>query len=383
MTTTALQMPVNTSDVETRGPRLFRKQILKPEKIDYKGRRLNFDHTYLSSLVDAFNQGAYDQVPLQLANDANQHNEDPKNFAGEVKGLELADDGLYGLIELTDDGARLVRDNPRLGVSARIVEDLAKSDGRAFPRAIRHVLATLDPVVTGLKGWETAEVSLSADLTDVPVIDLTETGSDNNRKESGMDPAKIREALGLAADASDEDVTAKLAEAGFTPKPAPSSNDDSNTDDDAKLEAALRELLDDKESAGAALSAEQQAAIDLANSRAEEAQATARTLATQLAQQSFASYKTELVGKGVPPVLVDLAAPVLSLPGTTVIDLSNDGGEKVDVTAILRSVLEHPSVRTVDLSNPRGYEGNDQESDDDKKIQATLEAWEKQYPAKR
>jgi hypothetical protein len=36
-------------------------------------------------------------------------------------------------------------------------------------------------------------------------------------KETGMDPAKIREALGLSADASDEEVTSTLTAAGYVP----------------------------------------------------------------------------------------------------------------------------------------------------------------------
>jgi hypothetical protein len=198
-----------------------------------------------------------------------------------------------------------------------------------------------------------------------------------------MDPAKIREALGLAADASDQDVTAKLAEAGLAPTPTGPSGGNEDPDLDAALEKLVRESEEEanRQPAGAELSAETQAAIDLANSRAEEAQATARNLAAQLAKSQFDSYKAELVGAGVPPADVDLAAPILSLPGSTVIDLSNSGGEKVDVTGIVRNLLE-ARKGTVDLSNERGTLSRAGESED-AETAASLELWEKQFPAKR
>jgi hypothetical protein len=138
--------------------------------ITYKGRKIKFDRKYLEQLVKSFKSKAFDQVPFMLAKDDNAHTMDPDRFRGEVKGIEMTDDGIDVLLELTDDAADLVRENPRLGVSARIVEGLERADGKHFAHAVQHVLGTLDPRVTGMSGWkEVEELSYAAHN----VIDLT------------------------------------------------------------------------------------------------------------------------------------------------------------------------------------------------------------------
>src|SRR5205809_7930654 len=59
-------------------------------------------------------------------------------------------DGLYIQAELTDRGEQVLRDNPYLGVSARIVENYNRSDGKFYKAAVQHVLGTLDPRLPGL-----------------------------------------------------------------------------------------------------------------------------------------------------------------------------------------------------------------------------------------
>src|SRR5690606_27125899 len=107
----------------------------------------------------AFKSGAYDQVPLVFADHENRHNLDPKRFGGEIEDFVVKNDGLYAKVSATSDTAKVLKNNPRLGVSARIVEGLEKSDGRVFPRAIQHVLLTMDPRVTGMKPWQTIDLS--------------------------------------------------------------------------------------------------------------------------------------------------------------------------------------------------------------------------------
>jgi hypothetical protein len=140
----ALLSPYNTNQAVELSTTLFRKPLLKLGTINYKGKKITFDKQYLKSLKDALTAGAYDQVPFQLANDANEHNENPRNYAGDVKGFELTSNGLDVLVDFTPEGAELVRKNPKLGVSARILEGLEHADGRKYTRAVRHVLGTLD-----------------------------------------------------------------------------------------------------------------------------------------------------------------------------------------------------------------------------------------------
>src|SRR5689334_465939 len=103
---------------------------------------LHFTRDYLGMLADAVKARAYDQVPFQLATDTHAHTNDPERTRGQILDLELADDGLYATAEVTEAGERVLRDNPMLGVSARIVESYNRADGKFYPAAIQHVLGT-------------------------------------------------------------------------------------------------------------------------------------------------------------------------------------------------------------------------------------------------
>jgi len=157
---TALQTPYRRKDAQRVGARLWRKQLLPLDRVAYRGGVLDFTRDYLTELARNFNGGAMDQVPFVLADAQNQHHSDPRRYVGDVKGVEVTDDGLYALIETSAGGSRLLTDNPRLGVSARIRPDT---------KVLEHVLGTLNPVVTGMKLWEAIELSSGS----APVIDLT------------------------------------------------------------------------------------------------------------------------------------------------------------------------------------------------------------------
>jgi hypothetical protein len=131
----------------------WRKRVLPIGRIDYKGRTLTFDRPYLDALAASYNGGAYDQVPFQLANDKNEHTNDPERYRGFVRNMTVDDSGLWAEIITTEAGNTLLSANPNLGVSARIVEDYARADGQHFPQAIQHVLGTLDPRITSLGPW--------------------------------------------------------------------------------------------------------------------------------------------------------------------------------------------------------------------------------------
>jgi hypothetical protein len=83
--------------------------------------------------------------------------------------MQLADDGLWVTAEMSERGSAVLRENPQLGVSARIVEQYSRSDGAFFPAAIQHVLATLDPRIPGLGAWQAVEMANAPGL----VIDLS------------------------------------------------------------------------------------------------------------------------------------------------------------------------------------------------------------------
>ena len=148
--TAAVLTPFTTADAVELGNRLWRKRVLPVGDVEYKGRLLHFTKDYLGQLVSAFTSRAYDQVPFQLADAQNTHSNDPERFRGEIKSMNLEDDGLYVTAELTEDGERVLTANPRLGVSARIVEDYARSDGQRASASS----PMMRPLCSATIGWK-------------------------------------------------------------------------------------------------------------------------------------------------------------------------------------------------------------------------------------
>jgi len=166
----SVQAPYSWQPAVELGNRMWAKKVLPVGSVEYKGRQLHFTPDYLAGLVEAFRDGAYDQVPLQLADASNTHTNDPERTAGEITDLELRHDGLWCLAQLTERGERVLSENPRLGVSARIVEQYNRSDGQFYPAAIQHVLGTLDPRIPALGAWTPVEMSNEGGM----VIDLSQ-----------------------------------------------------------------------------------------------------------------------------------------------------------------------------------------------------------------
>ena len=168
--TSALLTPFTAGEAVELGNRVWRKKLLPVGDVEYKGRTLHFTRDYLGRLVTAFQSRAYDQVPFQLADSQNTHTNDPERTRGEITSMELGDDGLYITAQVTPDGEKVLEANPKLGVSARIVEDYARSDGQFFKTAVQHVLGTLDPRIPGLGAWEAIEAASPVPDT---VLDLS------------------------------------------------------------------------------------------------------------------------------------------------------------------------------------------------------------------
>jgi hypothetical protein len=353
--------PTNEGGAVELSRTLFRKKILPTGTIDYKGRKITFDKAYLTDLATAFHDAAYDQVPFMLADKDNAHTMDPERFRGECKGVDVAEDGLYGTFELSADAANMVKANPKLGVSARIVEGYNRADGKSYPRAMQHVLGTLDPRLPGLGAW--TEVALSGyDSTDT-VLDLTAAEfegvetvakTDDGDLIDGLTPAEY-EALLKHLELEDE------------------TEETEEVTDDVTGETE-DEGAEEREPVGASLSNEQKTAIDLANEQIAE-------LKLSRAKDKFEADKREYVRKGVPPALVELARGVLEAPDGFVLDFSNgvDGDTKVDAAHVVRQLLDSASGY-IALAQERGHnvdfsnEETDGSADEDAEL---LSAWAK------
>ena len=368
------------------GNKVWMKRVLPIGEINYNGRTLRFTRDYLDGLERAFKDRAYDQVSFQLADAANTHTNDPERHRGSI--IDMRTDpngpdgpGLYMYLQPTQRGEQVLRDNPYLGVSARIVEQYSRSDGKFYPAAIQHVLGTLDPRIPGLGAWQAIEAANTPAL----VIDLTSAsyaGQENAMPDlTPQQQANLSRLLDMEPDA----LTRLIGGQGGTPPapPAPPApqyqgapqyqppQGDGGQGGDDLTDQELADLIDamsdeelamledeflDETGAGMAatgLTAEAQMAIDLANARADENERQLGVFAAEFDRQHFESEKRSLADLGVPPYITELARPLLQGSGHTV-DLAN--GSRVDAGQVMRKVLSEYAkmAQMLDLSAETG-----------------------------
>lgn len=367
MTTAVLTPFVRTAARKT-GDKLWRKRVLPVGDVQYQGRVLHFTPDYLQNLAATFRQQAYDQVAFQLAPGDNKHTNDPERYRGKVVAMDAEPDGLWMTLQPTTAGERVLEDNPELGVSARIVEDYARSDGKFFPAAVQHVLGTLDPRIPGLGAWQAIEAANAVEVT----IDLSGASFTGTGEEPGAMPeltedqqAKLAKLLEIPQDKID----AVLA--GLSAPPAPTGGGQEPPDPtDAELEEMIAGLseedfaalqaefdADTREPAAAGvtgLSGQAELAIELAQARADANAAQIERIQAKLDEEQFRTERTALISDvGVPPFVVDLARPLLEGSGR-VVDLAN--GSQVDAGAVMRKVLTEfgKAVKMLDLSAEAG-----------------------------
>lgn len=363
---TAILTPFDRGRVVELGRKTFRKQILPVGTINYKGRRIDFTRGYHEALLQAYRDGAFDMVPAQMADHANRHTDDPFRLRGEVKGMELADDGVYATFELDDDAAQLVKEHPDVGVSARIVEDYTRADGKHFPRAIGQVLLTLDPRLPGMKPWEAVELSQD-----------TENQIDLSREEwNSMAKVKADEIEGLQ-DAITAAVRAAMAEGdkphqddepddayGDEPDDEPELDGDEELSDEeiAQLAALLAgddesdaEETDEADEPIAASNDDRDGVIEMARAEAQQAREQVAKLHADIAAEKFKARKRDLLEKGVTPAAIELARPFLETHAPHVIELSN--GKSADATEAVGQLLDLIATgrASVELGNERGH----------------------------
>lgn len=186
ITDSPIQAPILRGVAKELDRHRFRKQILPVGRVAHPEINLSFDRRALQEFANNFMDRAYDQVPFVLVNDFNEHGDNPERFRGEVVDMTVEDDGLYATFAMTERGAALIRDNPSLGVSPRLVPKPApgSSTPRRWP-AIAHVAGTLFPRADGMKPWE-GRYDLSAPPNGA-VIDLTASNYDLSSRATLLD----------------------------------------------------------------------------------------------------------------------------------------------------------------------------------------------------
>jgi len=357
----------------------FRKQIMRMQTIDYRdrsgSRRITFDRPYLRQLVRSFKAGAYDQVPYQIADPQNGHNNDPERFRGELIDMELTDDGIDGIFEPTSAGAQLLRDNPKLGVSCRIVENLTLPDGRHFPKAIQHVLGTVNPQLQGMRPWQ--QIDLSYDGID-QTLDLSGQyvreekpmpEGDGNGRTRVLELSEERAAR-LEQLLDDMDAAGALAELVQGGDEQDGDSEDDETESDGQQDGDL-ESRDSEQFA--LLSARQ----DAADQRVLE-------LTQRLRNQQLSHELDNLRRQGLSPAILDAAAPLLALPSGA-IELSSPDGQRMDPAEVLRGVLQtvvdlsQQGLAVVQLDTESGYLLPGEADSEQTRRNGLLASWDQMY----
>lgn len=384
MTPVAIQTPFAESDAIELGRSTFRKQVLKVGAINYRGQKLDFTPAYCAGLAKAFTEDAFDSVPLVFASHDNAHSQAVDQIRGDIIGLEATADGLDAIVSIPDQkSAQLVRDHPKLGVSVRIEQPLDRADGRKWPAAVQHVLATANPRITGMRPW--APVDLAGD--DLPVIDLSTydfNAAEPTDTEEAAVPADTKKTF-TEAEMMDRFRAFMAAEGAKPPtEPVDATPVDAYaepTDEELDLIAAGLIAEQDTEPDVVAASSDG-GALELANTRIDS---QALELAAMREERDLQNYDRLVVDlaqtSGIPPYITELAKPLLL--GTHVVELSS--GAQVDAGEVIRKVLaavgEHGKMVDLSAGDPvfLSATGRDDEQADMEKTKAAVAAYRKQH----
>jgi hypothetical protein len=200
--------------------RVFRKHILNLGDLHYKGRTLTLDDAWYRKLEQNFRSGvSMAQVPL--ANDKNEHTEDPLANTGEVIGIERKGGKVYSLVDIRDpDVAQRIADGRILGASAYLHLDYEDTrSGKKVGPALLHHCLTNRPHVLDLEPYEEV-VAATADSEDDDFVVLASPEEPVPTKdellaalkaEHGIDVEDLQAQAGQRTDMSQ--LTAALTEA--------------------------------------------------------------------------------------------------------------------------------------------------------------------------
>lgn len=356
--TVAYQLPVRTELAKKVGPKLWWKPILRKGHIEKGGIELDVDDALFASCIQSFQAGAKDQVQF-LAGHADDS--DLEAFRGDLKGLEVRGDLLWGLFDVTDRADRMLEENPRLGASVAVVDRFERADGREFGPTLLHVAGTFDPEIGQLGDWVRAELSASktqvVDLTapvSAPPSAAPKGGQQSHPKETtvGSTPQLTDEEL--AAVRSVYPIFKRLVD---EPGPDPAAHQDTSPVEPEFTEAELAAMAAPAELATSAATAEKirnnlpgvdkpelvaaaaehDEALELANARIDAQAVELAAMRLERDQERYQSEKEDLARKfGIPADVVELARPLLFGTGHT---LELSAGKKVDPGQVMRKVL--------------------------------------------
>ncbi len=202
---------------------VFRKHILNLGPLHYKGRVYNLDDAWYARLARNFDHRV-SMVQAPVADEKNQHTEDPLRNGGEVVRLEREGNKVYTVLDVRNpEVAKGLRNKTIMGASAMLSMDYEDSrTGQKVGPALLHHCFTNRPHVLDLEPYQeiVAATQDSADMDfDEPVVLATE------------DPVPTRDEL-IAALKADHGIDVEALQAAATART-----------DTASLTAAITDAL--------------------------------------------------------------------------------------------------------------------------------------------
>lgn len=171
----------------TKSGRLFRKHILNKGKLHHPGMpgvEIDVDDKFVATLTKNFQDGVCDIVQVPVANDKNEHTEDPTRNIGEVIGIEEKDNKVYALIDVRDDSSASKLGKTMLGASAMMHLNYTNTKtGKKVGPTLLHTCVTNRPYVTGLEDYEEI-VAATADNSGEAVLLTGPTFKENDEMQT-------------------------------------------------------------------------------------------------------------------------------------------------------------------------------------------------------
>ncbi len=221
----------------TKTGRLFKKHILNKGNLLHPVTKttITIDDAFVDTLKTNFANNVCDIVQVPVADDKNQHSEDPHRNIGEVIGIEATDDKVYALIDVRNTDAADKLGKTLLGASAMMSLDYEDTKtGKRVGPTLLHTCVTNRPYVTGLDSYEeivaatnvTASdkahgaVLLTTDVVEIPAPANTEsapveenTPMSSETEVTETQPQSLEDLLTVLKDKHNIDVTALQAKA--------------------------------------------------------------------------------------------------------------------------------------------------------------------------
>lgn len=191
---TELHGEVRLSRLSQKQGRLFEKEILRFGDLIHPvtGQKIKIDKAFTDTLVSNFEAGFCDIVQVPLANDQNQHVENPGANLGEVLGLRV--DEAAGKVYAQVDARKQAEDFGKTLLGASAFMHLNYKDTKTGQRVgptLLHVAVTNRPYVTGLDPYQEI-VAASSEYDGEPA--LLEMSATTDQEEAAV-PRTLQDIL--------------------------------------------------------------------------------------------------------------------------------------------------------------------------------------------